>query len=102
MFLAMPHPAANLTPREVAELAGAPKRVIEKAVEEKVLPVRIGEIAALTYGKNAKARRFLGLESVAYIALTRRLRDLSLTITGKRKLAKALQAFDPPRLNPLK
>ena len=98
----MPHSCANLTPREVAELAGAPKRIIEKAVEEKVLPVHLGEIAALSYGKNAKARRFLGLESIAYIALTRRLRDLSLTIAGKRKLAKALQALDLPRLKSAK
>ena len=30
---------AALTPREVAELSGAPKRVIEKAIEERVLRV---------------------------------------------------------------
>jgi hypothetical protein len=91
MFRVMPHASANLTPREVAELAGPPKRAIEKAVEEKVLPVHLGEIAALTHGRNAKARRFLGVESIAYIVLTRRLRELSLTIAGKRKLAKAPQ-----------
>ena len=34
--------AADLTPREVAELAGVPKRAIEKAIEEKVLPVHTG------------------------------------------------------------
>jgi len=36
----MAQAAASLSPREVAELAGAPKRVVEKAIEERVLAVR--------------------------------------------------------------
>ncbi len=32
--------AATLTPREVAELSGAPKRVVEKAIEERVIRAR--------------------------------------------------------------
>ncbi len=85
--------AANLTPREVAELAGVPKRAVEKAIEEKVLPVHTGKIAAMRFGKAADARRFLGVESVAYATLMRRLTgDVTLTIAGKRKLVKALKA----------
>ena len=86
--------AANLTPREVAELAGVPKRAVEKAIEEKVLPVHTGKIAAMRFGKAADARRFLGVESVAYATLMRRLTgDVTLTIAGKRKLVKALKAL---------
>ncbi len=87
--------AADLTPREVAELAGVPKRAIEKAIEEKVLPVHTGRIAAMRFGKAADARRFLGIESVAYATVMRRLTgDVTLTISGKRKLVKALRRHE--------
>ncbi len=87
--------AADLTPREVAELAGVPKRAIEKAIEEKVLPVHTGKIAAMRFGKAADARRFLGIESVAYATVMRRLTgDVTLTISGKRKLVKALKRHE--------
>ncbi len=91
--------AADLTPREVAELAGVPKRTIEKAIEEKVLAVHAGKIAAMRPAKAANARRFLGVESVAYAALMRRLTgDVTLTITGKRKLVKALKSHELSRM----
>jgi uncharacterized protein (DUF433 family) len=90
---------ADLTPREVAELAGVPKRAIEKAIEEKVLPVHTGKIAAMRLGKAADARRLLGVESVAYATLMRRLTaDVTLTIAGKRKLVKALKSHELSRL----
>lgn len=91
--------AADLTPREVAELAGVSKRAIEKAIEEKVLPVHSGKIAALPFGKTAAARRLLGVESVAYATLMRRLTgDVTLTIAGKRKLVNALRRHELSRL----
>lgn len=90
---------ADLTPREVAELAGVAKRAIEKAIEEKVLPVHSGKIFAMRFGKSADARRFLGVESVAYATLMRRLTgDVTLTLTGKRKLVKALKSHELSRL----
>ncbi|WP_051948597.1 DUF433 domain-containing protein [Methylosinus sp. PW1] len=90
---------ADLTPREVAELAGVPKRAIEKAIEEKVLPVHTGKIPALRSGKAMGTRRFLGVESVAYATLVRRLTsDVTLTIAGKRKLIKALKSHELSRL----
>ncbi len=96
-------PAVNLTPREVAELAGVPKRNVEKAIEEKVLSVHVGKIAGAHFGKSAYARRLLGVESVAYAALMRRLNGLvSLTVPGKRKLVKALAALDLSRLKSAK
>ncbi|RTL79651.1 MAG: hypothetical protein EKK29_20370 [Hyphomicrobiales bacterium] len=40
--------------------------------------------------------------SIAYVALMRGLGDLSITIPGKRKLVKAPQALDLPRLKSTK
>jgi uncharacterized protein (DUF433 family) len=95
----MTSPAADLTPREVAELSGVPKRAIEKAIEERVLTVHTGKIAAMRFGKSADARRFLGVESVAYATLMRRLTgDVTLTLAGKRKLVKALKSHALSRL----
>ena len=76
-----------------------PKRAIEKAIEEKVLPVHTGKIPTLRSGKPMGARRFLGVESVAYATLIRRLTgDVTLTIAGKRKLIKALKSHELSRL----
>jgi excisionase family DNA binding protein len=83
----------DLTPREVAELAGVSKRTVEKAIEEKVLPVRIKRIRAVKFGKNAAARRVLGPEGVAYAALMEGLRgSLKLTRGRKKHLVTALRA----------
>jgi uncharacterized protein (DUF433 family) len=99
----MPSAAFSLTPREVAELAGVPKRAVEKAIEEKVLSIHVGKIAGARFGKAMEARRLLGVESVAYAALMRRLTGIvSLTIPGKRKLVKALKALDLSRLKSAK
>lgn len=95
----MTRTAADLTPREVAELAGVSKRAIEKAIEEKVLPVHTGKIPPLRSGKAMGTRRLLGVESVAYATLVRRLTgDVTLTIAGKRKLIKALKSHELSRL----
>jgi hypothetical protein len=53
---------ATLSPREVADLSGAPKRVIEKAIEERVLWVRFREHKA----RGRTARRMLPAYAVAY------------------------------------
>lgn len=88
----MPAPAHDLTPREVAELAGVPKRVVEKAIEEKVLAVRPGRLKGLRFGKAADARRLLGAESVAYVAFIRHLGGRQvLDLAAKRSLARALK-----------
>jgi uncharacterized protein (DUF433 family) len=65
---------------------------VEKAIEEKVLPVRTRRIRAVKFGKNA-ARRVLGPESVAYMALIESLRgSLKLTPVRKKYLVTALKA----------
>ncbi len=77
--------AATLTPREVAELSGAPKRVIEKAIEEHVLAVRVRPAA----GVARHARRMLPTHAVAYVAIITKL-GLRLTTTVKKRLAHRL------------
>lgn len=89
--------AIHLTPREVAELAHVPRRAVEKAIEEKALHVRKGA-APTPYGR--AERRFLGLESVAYVDLLRRMAgEVSLTLAAKRRLARALRAAPAPELH---
>jgi uncharacterized protein (DUF433 family) len=77
--------AATLTPREVAELSGAPKRVIEKAIEEHVLAVRVRPAG----GATGHTRRMLPTHAVAYVAIITKL-DLRLTTTHKKRLAQRL------------
>lgn len=89
----MPATTTNnfLSPREVAELSGVSRRTVEKAIEEKVLPVHMRQSLA---GKSGM-RRMLGAESVVYTTLMRALAaDLSLTLSGKRNLAKALKRHE--------
>src|ERR1700739_4362516 len=69
--------AAVLTPHEVAELSGAPKRLIEKAIEERVLSPRSG----LSPGMR-RARRMLPAYSVASAA-ARKERELKLPLRHK-------------------
>ncbi|HET6235287.1 MAG TPA: DUF433 domain-containing protein [Acetobacteraceae bacterium] len=82
--------AATLTPREVAELSGAPKRVIEKAIEEHVLAVRVRPSARAA----RLARRLLPSHAVAYVAIITKL-DLRLTTTVKKRLADRLARLPP-------
>jgi len=76
-------PAATLTPREVAELSGTPKHVVEKAIEESVLSVRM---AARAVGA---ARRMLSIHAVAYAVIVSKL-DLKLTAAHKKRLFETL------------
>ncbi len=77
--------SATLTPREVAELSGAPKRVIEKAIEERVLAVRF--CASRTGSRSS--RRMLPVQAVAYAAVMTKL-DIKLTAAHKKRLMSKL------------
>jgi uncharacterized protein (DUF433 family) len=77
--------AAILTPREVAELSRVPKRVIEKAIEERVLKVRL----RTARGLSRHSRRMLPIHAVAYATLITRL-DLNLTRAHKKHLISKL------------
>ena len=81
---------ATLTPREVAELSGAPKRVVEKAIEERVIRARF---QASHDGARA-ARRMLPAHAVAYAAIINRL-DLRLSTAHKKRLAQLLAHLPP-------
>jgi uncharacterized protein (DUF433 family) len=76
--------AAVLTAREVADLAGAPKRLVEKAIEERVLAPRFVGCA-----KGRRPKRLLPMHAVAYMAVIAKL-ELPLPVTHKRRLAGAL------------
>jgi uncharacterized protein (DUF433 family) len=71
--------AAALTPREVTELSGTPRHVVEKAIEERVLlvhtPARVG----------ANGRRMLPMHAVVYAVVVSKL-DLRLTAAHKKRL----------------
>jgi uncharacterized protein (DUF433 family) len=84
---------ASLTPREVAELSGVPKRVIEKAIEERVLIVRFRSPRA----KSRHARRMLPAHAVAYAALITKL-DLKLTPAHKKRLVSKLARLAPAEI----
>ena len=77
-------PVAVLTPHEVAELSGAPKRLIEKAIEERVLSPR----SRLSPGMRRR-RRMLPTYSVAYAAALKGL-DLNLSVRHKKRLARII------------
>jgi len=79
---------ATLSPREVAELAGAPKRVVEKAIEEHVLVPRAVRSEA------SRRRRMLPLHAVAYAAVVAKL-DLKLTAAQKKRLLHKLARLEP-------
>jgi uncharacterized protein (DUF433 family) len=77
---------AVLTPHEVAELSGAPKRLVEKAIEERVLSPRSGVSPGMR-----RARRMLPTYSVAYAAALKGL-DLNLSLKHKKRLARIIAA----------
>ncbi len=77
---------ASFSAREVAELAGAPRRTVEKAVEEKI----IATVAA----PGGRGRRTLPNHAVAYVAVIGKLRT-RLDLAGKRRLAARLADLGP-------
>jgi uncharacterized protein (DUF433 family) len=73
---------AEFTPREVAELSGAPKTTVEKAIEEKVL--------ATTRAKfGRRERRVLPASAVAYAKIIGTVK-YRLDLPMKRRLASRL------------
>ena len=82
--------SATLNPREVAELSGAPKRLVEKAIEERVLAVRGGAAR----GTARRTSRALPAHAVAYAAILAKL-DLRLTGAQKKRLASRLARMQP-------
>jgi uncharacterized protein (DUF433 family) len=78
------HAAAVLTLNEVAELSGAPKRLIEKAIEERILSVRSASSPVMR-----RAQRMLPAYAVAYAAALKGL-GLSLSIKHKKRLAEVV------------
>lgn len=70
---------AALTPREVTELSGTPRHVVEKAIEERVLRVHTSARAG------ANGRRMLPMHAVVYAVVVSKL-DLRLTATHKKRL----------------
>jgi uncharacterized protein (DUF433 family) len=75
---------ASLSAREVADLAGTPRRLVEKAIEEKVLAPRL-----VARGKGRRPQRLLPSHAVAYAAVVAKI-DLPLPVAHKKRLAGAL------------
>lgn len=86
----MPSTVAAFTAREVAELSGAPKRLVEKAIEQRILPTRHG--VRRRHGKSS--RRLLPLYAVGYATLLTKL-DLKLGLAQKKRLAARLATIEP-------
>jgi uncharacterized protein (DUF433 family) len=85
--------AATLTPREVAELSGVPKHIVEKAIEEGVLRVH----THARHGITRHARRMLPIHAVAYASVMKKL-DLKLTAAHKKRLANKLAQLRPTKI----
>jgi uncharacterized protein (DUF433 family) len=85
---------AAFTPREVAELSGAPKRTVEKAIERGVLRVRAAR------GRRGKGRshRKLSTHAVAYAAILAKL-DLKLSIVHQKRLFLRLARIKLPDIS---
>jgi uncharacterized protein (DUF433 family) len=72
---------ATLSPSEVAELSGVPRSAVEKAIKDRVLPVRL---RASRRGAR-DGHRLLPTHAVAYAAVVRKL-HLTLTAADKKRL----------------
>jgi len=79
---------ANLTPNEVAALAGAPRTMVEKALEQKVLA---------SSPEAGGQKRLLPLHAVALVATVKSL-GRRLTVNDKRLVARALARLSPTDL----
>jgi len=79
---------ANLTPNEVAALAGAPRTMVEKALEQKVLA---------SSPEAGGQKRLLPLHAVALVATVKSL-GRRLTVNDKRLVARALARLSPADL----
>lgn len=77
---------AQFTPREVAELSGAPKSTVEKAIEEKVFTTRMVK-------RGRRERRVLPAHAVAYAMIMRSVK-YRMDAAMKRRLVTALSRLD--------
>jgi uncharacterized protein (DUF433 family) len=73
---------AQFTPREVAELSGASKSVVEKAIEEKILAPR-------STLRGRRTRRMLSADAVAYAKIVSAVK-YRMDLPMKRRLAAKL------------
>lgn len=78
--------APHFTPREVAELSGAPKRAVERAIEERVLTPRMVQ-------RGRRERRVLPAHAIAYAAIMRSVK-YRMDAPMKRRLAAGLSRLD--------
>jgi uncharacterized protein (DUF433 family) len=72
----------EFTPREVAELAGAPKSAVEKAIEERVISARKVRVGR-------RERRVLALDAIVYTKFMRSM-PIPMDLKSKRALAHAI------------
>jgi uncharacterized protein (DUF433 family) len=77
-------PSPDFTPREVAELSGAPKSAVEKAIEERVIPTR-----SVRVGR--RRRRVLAIDAIAYAKFMRAM-PVRMDLKSKRAFARAMAA----------
>jgi len=84
--------AAVLTPNEVAELSGAPKRLVEKAIEERILSPRRTKPPGMR-----RPSRMLPTYAVAYAAAVNNL-GLALSLEHKKRLAGIIALAGPTGL----
>jgi uncharacterized protein (DUF433 family) len=82
---------ALLSAREVADFAGASKRLVEKAIEERVLAPRLVGRA------KRRPQRLLPTHAVAYAAVIAKL-GIRLPLGHKKRLAGALARLAPEQL----
>lgn len=85
--------AADLTPREVAELSRVPKHVIEKAIEERVLRVQTRAVR----GAPRRARRLLPSYAVAYATIVSKL-EMKMGLQQKKRLVTWLSQTKPGQI----
>jgi uncharacterized protein (DUF433 family) len=75
-------PNLEFTPREVAELSGAPKSAVEKAIEERVISARKVRVGR-------RERRVLTLDAIVYAKFMRAM-PMPMDLKNKRALARAM------------
>jgi uncharacterized protein (DUF433 family) len=84
--------AAVLTPREVAELADAPRSLVEKAIEQRVLRAVKGRLPSVR-----REVRLLPIHAVGYAATMKTIGS-RLTVDDKKRVAEKLANLAPADL----
>jgi uncharacterized protein (DUF433 family) len=84
--------AAVLTPREVAELANAPRSLVEKAIEQRVLRAVKGRLPSMR-----REARLLPVHAVGYATAMKTIGS-RLTVDDKKRVAEGLAKLSPADL----